>query len=82
MLIPYSHWNEKKFFSNPIAPLKSPMIFRVDRFKIMTLGGFELHFGKLWEYVLKNKIDLVLLPTASTFSSQNRWREILKIKHF
>jgi len=82
ILIPYSHWNEKKFFSNPIIPIKSPMIFKLDGFKIMVLGGFELHFEKFWEYVLKNRVDLVLLPTASTFGSKNRWREIIKTKAF
>jgi len=82
ILIPYPHWNEKEFFKNPIAPLKSPMTFRVDGFKVMILGGFELHFGKLWEFVLKNRVDLVLLPTASTFGSDKRWREILKTKAF
>jgi len=82
ILISYPHWNEKEFFSNPVAPLKSPMVFRLNGFKIMILGGFELHFGKFWEYVLKNKIDLVLLPTASTFSSHNRWREIIKTQAF
>jgi predicted amidohydrolase len=82
ILISYPHWNEKSFFSNPTAPLKPPMVFRLNGFKIMVLFGFELHFGTFWEYVLKNKIDLVLLPTASTFSSQSRWREIIKTKAF
>jgi|GEM_PF-83602 len=82
ILISYPHWNEKEFFSNPITALKPPMVFKLKGFKIMVLGGFELHFGKFWEYVLKNRIDLVLLPTASTFSSQNRWREIIKTQAF
>ncbi|MBT8344443.1 MAG: carbon-nitrogen hydrolase family protein, partial [Sulfurovum sp.] len=30
----------------------------------------------------EKKIDLVLLPTASTFGSHNRWREIIKTKAF
>jgi predicted amidohydrolase len=32
--------------------------------------------------VTHKKIDLVLLPTASTFGSHNRWREIIKTKAF
>jgi predicted amidohydrolase len=32
--------------------------------------------------VTEKKIDLVLLPTASTFGSHNRWREIIKTKAF
>ena len=82
ILIPYEHWNEKEFFSNKIEPLKSPMIFKLNGFKIMVIGGFELHFDKFWQIVTDKKVDLVLLPTASTFSSHNRWREIIKTKAF
>ncbi len=82
ILIPYEHWNEKEFFSNKIQPLKSPMIFKLNGFKIMIMGGFELHFDKFWQIVIDKKIDLVLLPTASTFGSHNRWREIIKTKAF
>ena len=82
ILIPYEHWNEKEFFSNPIKALQSPMIFQLDGFRIMVMGGFELHFDTFWEIVTEKKIDLVLLPTASTFGSHNRWREIIKTKAF
>ena len=82
ILLPYEHWNEKKFFSNPIAKLKAPMTFNLKGFKIMAMGGFELHFDYFWEEVRKKKIDLLLLPTASTFGSHNRWREIIKTKAF
>jgi len=82
ILMPYPHWNEKKFFSNPIKPLKDPMSFTLDGFKIMVMSGFELHFDPFWEAVTRKKIDLVLLPTASTFESHNRWREIIKTKAF
>jgi len=82
ILIPYKHWNEKKFFTNSIKPLETPMIFKVDGFRIMVMGGFELHFDHFWSKVTEKKIDLVLLPTASTFGSHNRWREIIKTKAF
>jgi len=82
ILMPYSHWNEKDFFSNAIKPLKAPMIFKLDNFRIMVMGGFELHFDDFWKKVTDKKIDLVLLPTASTFGSHNRWREIIKTKAF
>ena len=82
ILLPYEHWNEKKFFSNPIATLKSPMTFNLKGFKIMAMAGFELHFDPFWKVVTDKKIDLVLLPTASTFGSHNRWREIIKTKAF
>ncbi len=82
ILMPYEHWNEKEFFDNPIKPLHSPMIFQLEGFRIMVMGGFELHFDTFWEIVLEKKVDLVLLPTASTFGSHNRWREIIKTKAF
>jgi predicted amidohydrolase len=82
ILIPYTHWNEKKFFENPIEKLKSPMTFSVDGFKIMVMAGFEIHFDPFWEAVIQKKADLVLIPTSSTFGSHNRWREIIKTKAF
>jgi len=82
LLINYNHWNEESFFSNPIEEIKEPMIFSVDGFKIAVMGGFELHFDKMWESIIKKRVDLVLLPTASTFESKNRWRELLKMRAF
>ncbi|RLA65148.1 MAG: carbon-nitrogen hydrolase family protein [Epsilonproteobacteria bacterium] len=82
ILLPYTHWNEKKFFANPISTLKSPMTFSIKGFKIMVMAGFEMHFDPFWQKVTEKKIDLVLLPTASTFGSHNRWREIIKTKAF
>jgi len=82
ILMPYKHWNEKKMFANKIKKLEAPLIFKVEGFKIMVMGGFELHFDYFWQEVIRNKVDLVLLPTASTFDSHNRWREIIKTKAF
>ena len=82
ILLPYPHWNEKKFFANKIAPLKDPMIFNIKGFKVLVMAGFELHFDPFWQSVTEKKVDLVLLPTASTFGSHNRWREIIKTKAF
>ncbi len=82
ILLPYAHWNEKKFFVNPVKPLKDPMTFNIKGFKVMVMAGFELHFDHFWQRVTEKKIDLVLLPTASTFGSHNRWREIIKTKAF
>jgi len=58
------------------------MTFTLNGFNIMAMAGFELHFDPFWAEVTKEKIDLVLLPTASTFGSHNRWREIIKTKAF
>jgi predicted amidohydrolase len=82
ILIPYPHWNEKAFFSNEIAPLHDPMIFKLDGFKIAVMAGYELHFDPFWEAIRRKKVDLVLLPTASTFGSHNRWRELVKSRAF
>ncbi len=82
VLMPYSHWNEKEFFANKIKAFETPMVFKLNGFKIMVLGGFEMHFDTFWKNVTDKKIDLVLLPTASTFGSHNRWREIIKTKAF
>ncbi|MBD3788867.1 MAG: carbon-nitrogen hydrolase family protein [Campylobacterales bacterium] len=82
ILLPYPHWNEKKFFANPVEPLKDAMSFTIKGFKVMVMAGFELHFDPFWEQVTRKKIDLVLLPTASTFGSHNRWREVIKTKAF
>jgi len=82
ILLPYAHWNEKKFFANKVAPLKDAMTFTIKGFKVMVMAGFELHFDPFWQRVGEKKVDLVLLPTASTFGSHNRWREIIKTKAF
>ena len=82
ILINYKHWNEEKFFNNPIKKLQDPLVFSLDGFKIAILGGFELHFDKLWESIHRKKVDLVLLPTASTFESKLRWRELIKMRAF
>ncbi len=82
ILLPYAHWDEKKFFANKVTTLKSPMTFKLKGFNLMIMAGFELHFDHFWQCVTEKKVDLVLLPTASTFGSHNRWREIIKTKAF
>lgn len=81
-LINYPHWNEEKFFANSIEPVKSPMIFAINGFKFAVMGGFELHFDPMWEMISTKGIDAVLLPSASTFDSHNRWRELIKMRAF
>jgi len=82
ILLPYKHWDEKSFFSNPIKELESPLIFKIDGFKIMVMAGYELHFDHFWQRASEEGVDLALLPTASTFGSHNRWREIIKTRAF
>ena len=83
ILLPYAHWNEKDFFANNTSKkLKAPLSFTIKGFKVIVMAGFELHFDYFWQKVTEKKADLVLLPTASTFGSHNRWREIIKTKAF
>ncbi len=82
LLINYSHWNEEEFFSNPIEPIKEPLVFTIDGFRIAAMFGFEIHFDKLWHFIQKKRIDLVLLPTATTFNSKYRWRDLISIRAF
>jgi nitrilase len=82
ILINYRHWNEEKFFDNAVEPLKSPLIFNIDGFKFAVMGGFELHFDDLWYYASLKNVDCVLLPTASTFESHQRWQELIKSRAF
>ncbi len=82
ILINYSHWNEEKFFSNPIEALKEPLTFSLDGFKIAIMPGFEIHFDKFWESIRKKRVDLVLVPTVSTFDSKERWQEVLSTRAF
>lgn len=81
-LINYPHWNEEKFFANPIEAVKPPMIFAMEGFKFAVMGGFELHFDPMWDAVDAKNVDVVLVPSASTFDSHNRWRELLKMRAF
>jgi len=81
-LINYKHWNEEKFFDNEVEKDYTPMMFNIEGFKVAALNGFELHFDTVWLEILKKKVDLVLLPTVSTFSSKQRWAELIKVRAF
>jgi len=81
-LINYKHWNEEKFFDNELESDYTPMIFHHNGLKIAAINGFELHFDTIWLEILKKRVDLVLLPTVSTFGSKKRWAELIKIRAF
>jgi len=83
ILMPYEHWNEKRFFSNDTdSPISGPMIIDIDGFKAAVMSGYELHFDEMWRDLGRKKVDIVFLPTASTFGSHNRWRELIKSRAF
>ncbi len=82
ILINYPHWNEEKFFDNEIAELQEPMNFKVGKFRFAVMAGFEIHFDPLWQMLDAKNIDVVLVPTLSTFSSHKRWRNLLSARAF
>ena len=82
ILINYKHWNEEHFFDNEVAPLTDPMIFKVGKFKLAVLSGFELHFDTFWEKMSAKGVEVVLLPTLSTFASHERWRNLIQMRAF
>ena len=82
ILIDYKHWNEKRYFSNSVECLNSPYTFVMDGFKFGVIGGFELHFNYFFDEFMKKNVDVVLLPTVSTFDSNQRWKELIKSRAF
>lgn len=82
ILIPYEHWNEAKYFGNEAEKIEAPYTFTLEGVRFAVLFGFELHFDLLWLHMQQKKVDVVLMPTASTFDSQIRWREIIKSRAF
>ncbi|KGI57338.1 carbon-nitrogen hydrolase family protein [Campylobacter sp. MIT 97-5078] len=81
ILMPYTHWNEEKFFSNKSTRLKL-FHFDYEGIKCALLFGFEAHFDAFWALIRAKKIDLVIMPSACTFKSQQRWLELLKTRAF
>jgi len=82
ILINYAHWNEEKFFDNEPMQLTAPMIFNIKKVKCAVMFGFEIHYDYLWIELQKKRVDVVIIPTASTFDSKERWRELLKSRAF
>ena len=79
LFMPYSHWNEKKFFSKED---NKPLVFKVGNFTIGVLAGFESHFDEFWSYFRKKRVDLVVVPSIGTFNSQKRWKNMLSMRAF
>lgn len=82
LLINYSHWNEKKYFSNEYDELKAPLIFKIDGFKFAIMNGFEIHFDDMFEKLKDKNIDCLLLPSVSTFDSYERWKSLVLSRAF
>jgi len=82
ILMDYGHWDEAKFFANEVKPLEDPLVFNHEGIRFGIIGGFELHFNWFFDRLNARDVDVLLLPTAATFESHNRWREILKTRAF
>ncbi len=78
-LINFPHWNEEKFFHQEDAPYNLPT-FVNNGVKYALVMGYELHFDYIWEQIDRKKVDVVLMPSVSTFESQQRWDELLKCR--
>ena len=80
-LMHMEHWNEKKFYSNK-QTLKIPFIFSHNDFNVSVLTGWEAHFDDFWIKIKKNNVDVVIIPTQSTFNSNDRWVRLLQMRSF
>ena len=79
VFMPYSHWNEEKFFDKKDD---IPLVFLNEGVKFGVMFGFEAHIEKFWQFFSEKKVDCVLISSIGTFNSNNRWLEILKTKAF
>ncbi len=82
ILINYAHWNEEKYFANPIKPIEAPLTFKIDNFKFAILNGFELHFDEFFDKLKYKNVDCILLPSVSTFESYERWKALATTRAF
>lgn len=81
ILMPYPHWNEAKFFANNSTDMNF-LTFKYENLKVGAIFGYEAHFDTVFLKLLSKKIDLLLVSTASTFDSNKRWQELLKMRAF
>ncbi|CUU84405.1 carbon-nitrogen family hydrolase [Campylobacter hyointestinalis] len=82
ILINYPHWDEANFFANQRQNGLNLMSFTCDKFKFGVIFGFEAHFDAVWQELAHKKVDCVIVPTACTLNSKERWNELLKMRAF
>ena len=58
------------------------MGFKINGVKFGVVFGFEAHFDELWIKLKKKDVDIVIVPTASTFNSNARWARLLQTRSF
>ncbi|MDR0666672.1 MAG: carbon-nitrogen hydrolase family protein [Campylobacteraceae bacterium] len=81
ILINYKYWNEDRFFANNAKNMSIP-IFIHEGLRVGIISGFEAHFDLFWGQAMEKRVDLVLMPSVSTFKSNIRWNELLKTRAF
>lgn len=82
-LVGFEHWMEAQFFANPQpTDFKPPPTLEIEGIKVAPLFGYELHFDKLWVVLQEAGVEVVLVSTASTFESFERWRCVLRSRAF
>ena len=77
-LINYTHWNEDAFYDNEKSDAISFIHFNYNGISYAAINGFDIHFDQVWIEMVKKGIEVVLVPSVSTFGSNQRWNEILK----
>lgn len=84
ILIDYPHWNERSFFKNEQKNGDNFKLFTFSHngFKIAIMFGYEIHFDFTFKEVMSKKIDLLIIPTASTFDSNPRWLRLMQTRAF
>ncbi|RAX55191.1 hypothetical protein CCY99_00395 [Helicobacter sp. 16-1353] len=80
-LMNMEHWNERDFFDNDLKS-KEPIVFKIAGFNVSVLFGFEAHFDEFWIKLKNKNVDVVIVPTASTFNSNARWARLLQTRSF
>ena len=81
-LINFSHWDEDSFFDNEKNSEITILNFSINGINFAVINGYEMHFDHIWIEIAKKDSDVVLIPSASTFGSNQRWNEILKTRAF
>ena len=71
-LIPY--WEEKFYFKN--GDVNFP-VFKLDYCKIGVMIGWDVFFPEASRSLTLNGADIIFAPTASAFSSQPRWLNVI-----
>ena len=93
-LMNFPHWNEGAFFDNEVCgnssgdsrpklrSPKEPIIFSVGGFKVSAIFGWEAHFDEIFIKLRKKGVDILCVPTASSFGSNARWQRLMQTRAF